>query len=154
MNKEDKEDIRIAIDFNVEEILNRIMIGCKYKNIEEFASKQEISIHRINLWIEEDDIEAIIDFCNEQEISKHVVCENKNVILVKDKTVTDTAMENLVRHFKLNNIRELKKVLDVKEATLFDWRRNNRIGELVEAVSKKRKGALTYIFNKEDESLK
>lgn len=153
MKKENNEFVEIefgvksiVIDFGTEEILERVMTGCKYKNIEELANKQDVSVHRINLWLEEDDIEEMIDFCNDRDLSKYVVYEKNEVELVKKKKIIDKALRNLVNYFMLKETRELRKVLNVKEETIFEWRKNNKIGELVEAVAKAKSDALPFIF--------
>ena len=144
----------VEIDFKAKELIDRVLKHYKYEDIETLALKHNISFHKINVWLEDNDVDAIIDFCEEQGISKYIVNSNNNTKLLRKKNTVDIAIENLIKYFQINSIMELRKILEVKEKTILDWRNQNKIGELVEAVNKKRKDALAFMFKKEDSYLK
>lgn len=144
----------VEIDFKAKELIDRVLKHYKYEDIETLALKHNISFHKINVWLEDNDVDAIIDFCEEQGISKYIVNSNNNTKLLRKKNTVDVAIENLIKYFQINSIMELRKILEVKEKTILDWRNQNKIGELVEAVNKKRKDALAFMFKKEDSCLK
>ena len=144
----------VEIDFKAKELIDRVLKHYKYEDIETLALKHNISFHKINVWLEDNDVDAIIDFCEEQGISKYIVNSNNNTKLLRKKNTVDIAIENLIKYFQINSIMELRKILEVKEKTILDWRNQNKIGELVEAVNKKRKDALAFMFKKEDSCLK
>lgn len=142
--------INLYIDLTARELVDKVIDYYHYREDDAFADMIGAPREKIKRWIEENDVDAVIDFLEELGVTKELFNEKREVKLLRKANKTELAMENLADYFDIEHVRQLAKILDLNSDTLFEWRRKNQIGMLVDVVAKKEPKALEHLFPNED----
>lgn len=144
----------LYISLTAEELIDKITDFYKFTNMNQCADFLSVPREDFRKWIDEDDIDSIIELCEHQGIVNELFSEKRKVKLLREPSTTEAAMNNLANYYSIGHIRELSLKLNIKPETLFEWKTKNQIGLLVDVVAKKDKYALECMFcKKKKESL-